>query len=72
MLGEIRKKIDGNRFSEMYRQVLLTRDIDAFQRCLTKMLSRIYTERPETLKASEKVEVQDVLRFEDMDLSSSR
>lgn len=60
-------RIDGNRFSEMYGQVLLTRDIDAFQRYLTKMLSRIYTERPETLKSSEKIEVQDVLRFEDME-----
>ena len=59
-------KIDGERFSEMYGQVLLTRDIDAFQRYLTKMLSRIYTERPETLKSSEKVEIQDVLRFKNM------
>ncbi len=60
-------KIDGKRFSEMYGQVLLTRDVDAFQRYLTKMLSRIYTERPETLKSSEKVEIRDVLRFKNME-----
>ena len=60
-------RIDGERFSDMYCQVLLTRDIDAFQRYLTKMLSRIYTERPETLKTSEKVEVREVLKFKAME-----
>lgn len=60
-------RINGERFSDMYCQVLLTRDIDAFQRYLTKMLSRIYTERPETLKTSEKVEVQEVLNFKNME-----
>lgn len=60
-------RIDGDRFSEIYGQVLLTRDIDAFQRYLTKMLSRIYNERPETLKSSEKVEIQNVLKFENME-----
>ena len=60
-------RINGERFSNMYCQVLLTRDIDAFQRYLTKMLSRIYTERPETLKTSEKVEVREVLKFKNME-----
>jgi hypothetical protein len=50
-------------FRRLWLRLMLCSAVDNFQTYLSEMLQAVFTSRPETLKSSEKVEVQDVLQY---------
>jgi hypothetical protein len=50
-------------FRRLWLSVMLCSAVDNFQTYLSEMLEAVFTARPETLKSSDKVEVQEVLQY---------
>jgi hypothetical protein len=50
-------------FRRLWLRLMLCSAVDNFQTYLSEMLQAVFTSRPETLKSSEKVEVQEVLQY---------
>jgi len=48
-------------------QMVYTRAVDAFQVYLNELLSSVFTTRPETLRSSEQISVQEVLEHQSLD-----
>lgn len=52
---------------QFFLEVILVRHIENFLNYLSELLYEIFTQRPETLKSSEKVELSQVLKFKSID-----
>jgi len=50
-------------FQQLWLRLMLCSAVDNFQTYLSEMLEAIFIARPETLKSSDKVEVQEVLQY---------
>jgi hypothetical protein len=50
-------------FQQIWLRLMLCSAVDNFQTYLSEMLEAVFTTRPETLKSSDKVEVQEVLQY---------
>lgn len=53
-------------FRHYYLGVQVSRDVNSFQSYVTQMIRRIFTERPETLKSPQEVQLHEVLGFSSM------
>jgi len=53
--------------ARMRLELLICRNVESFQQYLSKMIFRVFTERPETMRTSEKVEIREVLECGSMD-----
>lgn len=50
-------------FQQLWLRLMLCSAVDNFQTYLSEMLEAIFIARPETLKSSDKIEVQEVLQY---------
>jgi hypothetical protein len=53
-------------FRQMWFSFVVTRNVEAFEHYLTRVLMRVFIHRPEALKSSEQIGVKDVLGFGNM------
>lgn len=61
------EQISFDEFKLMWMQILVARNVEAFEYYLSQILMRTFLHRPETLKTSEKVTVREVLETRTMD-----
>jgi hypothetical protein len=60
------KKVSPEEFNYMVSQDYIKRDIELFEYYLTQMLFRVFVEKPNTLKSSEKIEIGEVLESKNL------
>jgi hypothetical protein len=53
-------------FTQLCLQILITRAVESFQYYIGEMLSRLFRERPEILRSSETVKLNEILKFRNM------
>lgn len=61
------KKVNPEEFYYMVSQDYVKRDIEIFEFYLTRMLLRVFLEKPGTLKNSEKIEIGEVLESKNLE-----
>jgi hypothetical protein len=64
--GDARRTMQTH-FAQLFTQIVFQRAVDNFLVYVVELLRRVFVERPEALRSSETIKVEDVLRWSTMD-----